>query len=85
MKALQFYCGNRKTAQAFFAGIILLCGAAVSAVAQNGSMSPYQDESDGVSAGGKWMEFHSEDKMTGAKKTRFELLSDNYLRRGPGL
>ena len=29
------------------------------------------------------MEFHSEDKMTGAKKARFELLSDNYLREDP--
>jgi len=46
-------------------------------------MSPYQDESDGVSVGGKWMEFQSTDKMTGAKKARFELLSDNYLRDDP--
>jgi len=30
---------------------------AVSAFAQEGAMSPYQDEQDGVSAGGKWMEF----------------------------
>src|SRR5258708_20388375 len=43
-------------------------------------MSPYQDEKDGVSAGGKWTEFQSEDKMTGAKKVRFELLADNYFR-----
>jgi hypothetical protein len=46
-------------------------------------MSPYQGEKDGVSAGGKWMEFQSEDKMTGAKKVRFELLSNNYLREDP--
>jgi hypothetical protein len=46
-------------------------------------MSPYQDEKDGVSAGGKWMEFQSEDKMTGAKKVRFELLADNYFREDP--
>jgi len=48
-----------------------------------GSMSPYQDEQDGVSAGGKWMEFPSEEKMTGHKKVRFELLADNYLREDP--
>jgi hypothetical protein len=53
------------------------------AFAQQGAMSPYQDERDGVSAGGKWMEFQSEDKMTGAKKVRFELLSNNYLREDP--
>lgn len=67
-----------RIAKAILVGAALLC--AVSAFAQNGAMSPYQDEKDGVSAGGKWMEFQSEDKMTGAKKVRFELLSDNYLR-----
>ena len=46
-------------------------------------MSPYQDEKDGVSAGGKWMEFQSEDKMTGAKKVRFELLAENFFREDP--
>ncbi|HEY3974017.1 MAG TPA: hypothetical protein VGM18_13505 [Candidatus Sulfotelmatobacter sp.] len=56
---------------------------AASALAQNGAMSPYQGENDGVSAGGNWMEFKSEDKMTGAKKVRFELLSNNYLKEDP--
>jgi hypothetical protein len=58
-------------------------GAAAWASAQTGAMSPYQNESDGVSAGGKWLEFHSDDKMTGAKKVRFQLLSDNYFREDP--
>ncbi len=48
-----------------------------------GAMSPYDNEQDGVSAGGKWMVFRSEDKMTGAKKARFELLSNNYLPQDP--
>ena len=61
----------------------LFMTAAVLAFAQGGAMSPYQDEQDGVSAGGKWMEFRSEDKMTAAKKVRFELLSNNYLREDP--
>jgi len=43
-------------------------------------MSPNQDESDGVNAGGNWLEFHSTDKMTGHKKVRFELQSNNYFR-----
>jgi hypothetical protein len=55
----------------------------VSAFAQGRAMSPYQDEQDGVSAGGQWMAFRSEDKMTAAKKVRFELLSNNYLREDP--
>src|ERR1700731_983774 len=65
-----------------FASVFLIA-AGVTALAQEGTMSPYQDEQDGVSAGGKWTGFRSEDKMTGAKKVRFELLSNNYLREDP--
>jgi hypothetical protein len=79
LNALRFF-GDVKYG-VLFACWILLC--AISAQAQSGSMSPYQDERDGVSAGGKWMEFQSEDKMTGAKKVRFELLADNYFREDP--
>lgn len=63
--------------------LFLFCAMARAGSAQDHIMSPYQDESDGVSAGGKWMEFHSEDKMTGARKVRLELLSDNYLAEDP--
>ena len=66
-----------------FATSFLVVAAAVSAFAQGRVMSPYQDEQDGVSAGGQWMAFRSEDKMTAAKKVRFELLSNNYLREDP--
>ena len=69
-------------ARAFLAGLALICAAAA-ALAQGGSMSPYQGEKDGVSAGGKWMEFQSEDKMTGAKRVRFELLANNYFKEDP--
>ena len=69
--------------KAAFACLGLLCVGAVFALAQNGSMSPYQGEQDGVSAGGNWMMFKSEDKMTGAKKVRFELLSNNYFKEDP--
>lgn len=75
---------RNRTALAVKAGlavVTLLCAA--SAFAQGGAMSPYQDEKDGVSAGGKWMEFQSESKMTGAKKVRFELVADNYFREDP--
>jgi hypothetical protein len=58
-------------------------GAAALARAQSRAMTPNQDESDGVSAGGKWLEFSSTGKMTGAKKVRFELQSDNYFREDP--
>ena len=83
MKVSRLFHNKNRCAVAagtLFASLILM---AVSALAQQGAMSPYQGESDGVSAGGKWMEFRSEDKMTGAKKVRFELLSNNYLREDP--
>ena len=57
--------------------------AATLACAQTGAMSPYQGEQDGVSAGGKWLEFASTDKMTGANKVRFELQSNNYFKEDP--
>jgi hypothetical protein len=62
------------------ASLALVCTAAF---AQQGSMSPYQDEGDGANAGGKWMEFQSVDKMSGAKKVRFELLAENYFKEDP--
>jgi len=60
-------------------GTFLIFAAAM-AGAQTGAMSPNQDENDGVSAGGNWMEFTSTAKMTGAKRVRFELQSNNYFR-----
>lgn len=61
----------------------LLLGATALACAQTGAMTPYQGETDGVSAGGNWLEFHSTDKMTGAKKVRFEIQADNYFKEDP--
>lgn len=85
MKPVSLFSRPRKfsLAKGSFVAMILICAATLTASAQSGSMSPYQDESDGVSVGGKWMEFQSTDKMTGAKRVRFELLSDGYLREDP--
>ena len=85
MKGLQFVHGIKRAALATVVRFIFLgvvC-AAVYAGDQRMVRSPNQDESDGVSVGGNWVEFHSEDKMTAAKKVRFELLSDNYLSEDP--
>jgi hypothetical protein len=71
-----------RTWVAGLATLTLIAASAVSLFSQ-GAMSPYQDEQDGVSGGGKWMVFRREDKMTGAKKVRFELMSNNYLREDP--
>ena len=79
-RSSQFFPRNTFAAGVIFAALLLW---AASSFAQGGAMSPYQGEQDGVSAGGKWTEFQSEDKMTGAKKVRFELVSDNYFREDP--
>ena len=81
MNALHASYKPNRIALALLACVTLL--GAASAFSQEGAMSPNQDEQDGVSAGGKWMEFKSEDKMTGAKKVRFELLSNNFFKEDP--
>lgn len=53
------------------------------AVAQVVRRSPNQDEQDGISAGGQWVVFRSDDKMSGAKRLRFELLAKNSFREDP--
>lgn len=65
---------------AFMTAILL---SAASAFAQGDRMSPYQGEQDGVSAGGGWTSYQSVDKMTGAKKVRFELVANNYFKEDP--
>lgn len=82
MKGLRSLHSKNRTMVAGLATLILIAAAAVSLFAQ-GAMSPYQNEQDGESAGGKWMVFRSEDKMTGAKKVRFELMANNYMREDP--
>jgi hypothetical protein len=82
---------KRSTLKQRWIGVTKVCGsllallslAVIASFAQKGAMSPYQGEQDGVSAGGNWMEFQSEDKMTGAHKARFELLANNYFREDP--
>ncbi len=66
-----------------FVCLALICVVWLPASAQRTVRSPNQDESDGVRVGGKWVEFHSEDKMTASRKVRFELLADNYLSEDP--
>lgn len=83
MNGLRYFRKLNRPALAALAFLALFCLATLSAFAQQGAMSPYQGEKDGVSAGGKWMQFQSEDKMTGAKKVRFELQANNYFKEDP--
>lgn len=84
LNGFDFVKRNRSTlaANLVLASSIVFC-VAIPASAQSGTMSPYQGENDGVSVGGKWLEFDSEDKMTGAKKVRFLLVADNFFRADP--
>jgi hypothetical protein len=84
LSGLAFVKQRRSTlfARLALAFSIMIC-AAVFVFAQTGRMSPYQNESDGESAGGNWLVFHAVDKMTGAKKDRFLLVADNYFREDP--
>jgi hypothetical protein len=83
VNGLRYFRKLNRPALAALAFLALFCMATLSAFAQQGAMSPYQGERDGVSAGGKWMQFQSEDKMTGAKKVRFELQANNYFKEDP--
>ena len=82
MNVLRSLQSLNRTWVAGLATLTLIAASAVSLFSQ-GAMSPYQDEQDGVSGGGKWMVFRREDKMTAAKKVRFELMANNYLREDP--
>lgn len=82
MIGLRTLHGKKPGVIAGIATSLVIAAAAVSLCAQ-GTMSPYQDEQDGASAGGKWMVFRREDKMTAAKKVRFELMANNYFREDP--
>jgi hypothetical protein len=44
---------------------------------QENDRRDYDHADNGGSAGGKWMEYRSEDRMTAAKRVRFELPADN--------
>jgi hypothetical protein len=67
------------SAKTLFSALLVLCIFVPAGNAQRRAPSPNQDENDGLSVGGRWTEFSSEDKMTGEKKVRFELLANNYL------
>jgi len=75
----EFFRGNHRglVVKAGLAVFFVVAGVALSARAANGILG--QDERDGANAGGKWVEFRSEDKMTAEKQVRFELPADNYL------
>ncbi len=81
----QYFIKARRlgTAKIALCGLVFAFAFAPLASAQRKVLSPNQGESDGLSAGGNWTIFHSEDKMTGEKNVRLELLSNNFLNEDP--
>jgi hypothetical protein len=71
--------------RAMVACFIVLCTLAVSAGAQNapqndGAQGDAARQPGGISAGGNWLEYDKQDPMTDAKRVRFEIEADNFLR-----
>jgi hypothetical protein len=60
--------------------VIFLSAVVMPLCAQQGPAAPEAGKPvAGIPAGGKWVEYQSEDKMTGAQKNRFELEADTIL------
>jgi hypothetical protein len=68
------------------AGLILLCAGFLNAQQddrydqdrrESRDSQPHNSRDNGVSAGGNWMEYRNEDRMTAAKRARFELPADD--------
>jgi hypothetical protein len=60
--------------------VIVVCTLVVLAGAQNDSARGESAKQPGISAGGNWLEFDKNDPMTDAKRVRFEIEADNFLR-----
>jgi hypothetical protein len=73
MRALPFFSKNQRLAVWAVLTCLALCAGARPVFAQ----SDDDNRGDGASAGGNWKVFDSEDRMTAAKRTTFELGSDN--------
>ena len=82
LKTSHFFHGRNRLIHGLLLALVIICAATLPVSAQSVAFSPNQGESDGVSAGGK-ARVPSEDKMTAARKVRFELLSDNYQSEDP--
>jgi hypothetical protein len=82
MKTLRPSSGNfssRLTLKPLGLCFIFVCAMVVASSAQVGKTPAAGTPEAGIPAGGKWLEFQSEEKMTGAQKNRFELEADNLL------
>ncbi len=68
---------NRTFVKAVGIATILFSSAALFAQYRGDDSGNYEGAANRVSAGGGWTQFSSEDRMTAAKRTRFELRASN--------
>jgi hypothetical protein len=62
---------------------MLFSTASLFAQGRGEDQNTYEGSANAVSAGGNWMEYSSEDRMTAAKRTRFELPANSAPRSDP--
>ena len=71
---------NFRSAGKLLAAGLFLCGVLMHAQnrpERRDDRANYDRSDNGVSAGGKWTEYRAEDRMTAAKRVRFELPAEN--------
>jgi hypothetical protein len=71
---------RRLVKRGMVACVIMFCTLVVSAGAQDDGAQGDSAKQLGISAGGNWLEFDKSDPMTDAKRVRFEIEADNFLR-----
>jgi hypothetical protein len=64
---------SRKPILSLIAASVLLCSVGLSAQNRGDDQGNYEGTANGVSAGGNWMKYSAEDRMTAARHIRFEL------------
>jgi hypothetical protein len=69
--------------RAMVVSAVLVCSLSLFAQNRPEDQDNYEGKANAVSAGGNWMQYSSEDRMTAAKRIRFELAGDNAPNTDP--
>jgi hypothetical protein len=85
MKSVGAYLQSMNRNLVFVLGIstLLFCGASSFSQSRADDQGIYEGKANGISAGGSWTEYSSEDRMTAAKRVRFELSAANATNSDP--
>ena len=85
MRALPLLSKSRRKRSSILVRFLLTSGFLLSVLPLHAQRDNYprdrdRDQDASVNAGGNWLEYDSEDRMTATRRVRFELVSDNTLR-----